>query len=49
MLKSGQKFVNEDTLPYVMSSERSVDIDTLFDARIAEMYLKENENVQNRK
>lgn len=39
-LKKYKKFINEDTLGYVMPRERSIDIDTQEDWKIAEYYLK---------
>ncbi len=34
--------LNDNEIPYIMPLERSVDIDTLVDMKIAEIYLKEN-------
>ncbi len=39
-LKKTQGFVGNDTLGYVMPHERSYDIDTLFDFKIAEMLME---------
>ena len=39
-LKKNKSFINEDTLGYVMPREKSVDIDTLEDWKLAEYYLK---------
>lgn len=39
MLFKEKRFVDEDTIPYVMEKGKSIDIDTYFDARIAELYL----------
>ena len=38
-LRQTKQLVNEDTLGFVMDSESSVDIDTMFDWRIAELLL----------
>lgn len=39
-LKKNKSFINKDTLGYVMPREKSVDIDTLEDWKLAEYYLK---------
>ncbi|MBU3126096.1 acylneuraminate cytidylyltransferase family protein [Clostridium tagluense] len=45
MLVDEKKFVNEDTIPYVMDKESSVDIDTMLDARLVELIIKESMDV----
>ncbi|GCD11347.1 acylneuraminate cytidylyltransferase family protein [Clostridium tagluense] len=45
MLVDEKKFVNEDTIPYVMDKESSVDIDTMLDARLVELLIKESMDV----
>ncbi len=45
MLTNDKKFVDENTIPYVMDKERSVDIDTMLDARLVEVIIKENMHV----
>ncbi len=42
MLVNEKKFVDEDTIPYVMDRESSVDIDTMLDAKLVEVIIKEN-------
>lgn len=44
MLFEERKFVNEDTMPYVMEKEKSIDIDTYLDAKIAEVILSSKED-----
>ncbi|MBW9146121.1 acylneuraminate cytidylyltransferase family protein [Clostridium sp. CM027] len=39
MLVNKKKFVDENTIPYVMNKESSIDIDTMLDARIVEMII----------
>ena len=45
MLIHKKKFIDEDTIPYVMSKESSVDIDTKLDAKLVEFIIKENMHV----
>ena len=45
MLIHEKNFVNESTIPYVMDKESSVDIDTMLDARLVEVIIKENMHV----
>ena len=45
MLAHQNKFVCENTIPYVMDKESSVDIDTMLDAKLVELIIKENANV----
>lgn len=45
MLVHKKKFVDEDSMPYVMSKESSVDIDTMLDAKLVELIIKENMHV----
>jgi len=45
MLLNEKKFVNEDTIPYLMNKESSVDIDTMLDARLVELIIKEGMDV----
>lgn len=45
MLIHKKKFVDEDSMPYVMSKESSVDIDTMLDAKLVELIIKENMHV----
>jgi len=42
MLVHKKKFVDENTIPYVMDKESSVDIDTMLDARLVELIIKES-------
>jgi CMP-N,N'-diacetyllegionaminic acid synthase len=42
MLIHKKKFIDEDTIPYIMSKESSVDIDTMLDAKLVELIIKEN-------
>lgn len=44
LLKKQRTYYSENTIPYIMSSEESVDIDTQFDFKIAEFMMKELEN-----
>lgn len=44
MLQNKKEFVDENTMPFIMDSTRSIDIDNMIDAKIAEMILKENKN-----
>lgn len=44
MLIHQKKFVNADTMPYIMDKESSADIDTLLDVRLVEVIMKENMN-----
>lgn len=44
MLIHQKKFVDADTMPYIMDKESSADIDTLLDARLVELIMKENMN-----
>lgn len=41
-LKQHRTFVTDETVAYLMSRERSVDLDTLFDWKLAELLLKES-------
>ena len=45
MLITKKRFIDEDTVPYVMNKESSVDIDTMLDAKLVELIIKENMNV----
>jgi CMP-N,N'-diacetyllegionaminic acid synthase len=45
MLVNKKSFIDEDTIPYVMSKESSVDIDTKLDAKLVEFIIKENMHV----
>jgi len=45
MLIHQKKFVDENTMPYIMNKESSADIDTLLDVRLVEVIIKENMNV----
>lgn len=45
MLINKKKFVDENTIPYVMDKESSIDIDTMLDARLVELIIKESINV----
>jgi CMP-N,N'-diacetyllegionaminic acid synthase len=45
MLTHKKRFVCENTIPYVMDKESSVDIDTMLDAKLVELIIKENANV----
>ena len=45
MLIHKKKFIDEDTMPYIMSKESSVDIDTILDAKLVELIIKENMHV----
>jgi len=45
MILSSKKFVDENTIPYVMDKESSIDIDTMLDARLVELIIKENIDV----
>ncbi|MCY6483562.1 acylneuraminate cytidylyltransferase family protein [Clostridium aestuarii] len=42
MLLEEKNFFNEKTLPYIMKREKSVDIDSMLDAKLVELILKEN-------
>lgn len=44
MLQNKKQFVDENTMPFIMDSKKSIDIDNMIDAKIAEMILKENKN-----
>ncbi|MGH4052855.1 MAG: cytidylyltransferase domain-containing protein [Clostridium sp.] len=44
MLIHQKKFVDADTMPYIMDKKSSVDIDTLLDVRLVEVIMKENMN-----
>jgi len=44
-----KSFYCKKTLPYLMSSERSIDIDNEIDFKLAELILKKNEKDKNRK
>ena len=44
MLQNKKEFVDENTIPFIMDIKRSIDIDNIIDAKIAEMILKENKN-----
>ena len=48
MLLNEKRFVNDDTLPFVMDRSNSIDIDTMLDAKIASVCIKERKNVQDR-
>ena len=39
MLVNKKKFVDENTIPYVMNKESSIDIDTMLDARLVELII----------
>lgn len=45
MLVHKKKFVDENTMPYIMDKESSADIDTMLDARLVEVVIKENMHV----
>ena len=45
MLTNQKKFVDENTVPYVMDKESSIDIDTMLDARLVELIIKESIDV----
>ncbi|MBU3101680.1 MULTISPECIES: acylneuraminate cytidylyltransferase family protein [Clostridium] len=45
MLINKRKFVDENTVPYVMDKESSIDIDTMLDARLVELIIKESIDV----
>ena len=45
MLINKKKFVDENTIPYVMDKESSIDIDTMLDARLVELIIKESMHV----
>lgn len=45
MLVTKEKFIDDDTIPYVMDKENSVDIDTMLDAKLVEVILKEGIHV----
>jgi CMP-N,N'-diacetyllegionaminic acid synthase len=45
MLVNEKRFVDENTIPYVMDKETSVDIDTMLDAKLVEVIIKENMHV----
>ncbi|MBU3181560.1 acylneuraminate cytidylyltransferase family protein [Clostridium psychrophilum] len=45
MLIQQKKFVDADTMPYIMDKKSSVDIDTMLDVRLVEVIMKENMNV----
>lgn len=45
MLIHKKMFIDEDTMPYVMSEESSVDIDTMLDAKLVEFIIKEHMHV----
>jgi len=44
MLQNKKEFVDENTIPFIMDIKKSIDIDNIIDAKIAEMILKENKN-----
>ncbi|GAB6149065.1 MULTISPECIES: acylneuraminate cytidylyltransferase family protein [Clostridium] len=44
MLQNKKEFVDENTMPFIMDIKKSIDIDNMIDAKIAEMILKENKN-----
>lgn len=41
MLLNEKQFVNEDTIPFIMEKEKSIDIDNEFDLKCAEIILKQ--------
>jgi N-acylneuraminate cytidylyltransferase/CMP-N,N'-diacetyllegionaminic acid synthase len=43
MLKCEKRFVNNDTLPFIMEDEKSIDIDTIADLKLAEFLIEERE------
>jgi CMP-N,N'-diacetyllegionaminic acid synthase len=45
MLIHKETFIDEDTISYVMNKESSIDIDTILDAKLVEIVIKENMNV----
>lgn len=49
MILKEKCFVNEDTIPYIMDRNKSIDIDNMLDARIVELILEEDRNSENRK
>lgn len=42
MLVNEKSFIDENTIPYVMDKKSSVDIDTMLDAKLVEVIIKEN-------
>lgn len=48
MLRSKRVFVDDDTVPFVMDQEKSIDIDSPKDILIAEYYIKKDGNVNER-
>lgn len=48
MLFEKKCFVDENTMPFIMSKEKSLDIDTYVDFDIAEILMKENKNDKDR-
>ena len=44
MLLKENAFVNEKSIPYIMEKNKSVDIDTIIDAKLAEYILEEKSN-----
>lgn len=42
MLAEEKTFVKEDTIPFIMEKYKSIDIDTMLDAKLAELILKED-------
>ena len=45
-LRQERTFLPKDTLPYIMPAERSLDLDTLWDWRLAELILKDKYETQ---
>ena len=43
-LKENNSYYNDNTFPYIMNIENSIDIDTMLDFRLAEIILKEKRN-----
>lgn len=44
VFKRQQKFITKDCIPYVMPAERSVNIDSIEDLKLAEYYIKQRQN-----
>ena len=44
-LKKYKKFISKDTLPYIMPPERSIDIDSLFDVKLAEFLIDHRDKI----
>ena len=44
-LKKYKKFISKGTLPYIMPPERSIDIDSLFDVKLAEFLIDHRDKI----